>query len=429
MNGALAKAYLGNPTLNAQRAGVRATDETVPIAKAGMRPQVNATSSIGYSYLNNQGNGGGSSDLWPGSIGVSVTQQIYDGQRTKNSVRQAESNVFGARENLRNQEQNTLLSGATAYMNVLRDTATVNLQRNNVEVLQEQLRQTQDRFNVGEVTRTDVAQAEAALASGRSQLSVAEANLKTSIAQYRQVIGIEPRQLAPGRSIENLLPKTLDRSIVLALSEHPAINAAMHGVDAAELQVKVAQSALLPQLGLTSSLARAWNSLTPGDARTSASVVAQLTVPIYEGGQVYAQTRQAKETAGQARINVDVARDQVRQALVSSWSALEAAKAQIDAATAQVQANEIALAGVREEAKVGQRTTLDVLNAQQLLLNSRVQLVSAQRDRVVNSYSVLSSIGKLSSRTLALSVTQYDSKTHYKQVKDKWIGLDTPGGR
>lgn len=432
MNGALVRAYMGNPTLNAQRASVRATDENVAIAKSGLRPRVTATAQGGYSYADIAGVSSGNNGqfaMWPGSVGVGLTQTIYDGQRTVNSTRAAESQVFGARETLRNQEQNTLLNGATAYMNVLRDTATVNLQKNNVEVLQEQLRQTQDRFNVGEVTRTDVAQAEAALAGGRSQLSVAEANLKTSIAQYRQVIGDEPRQLAPGRSVEPMLPKTVDAAIGLSQSQHPAINAAIHGVDVAELQVKVSEGALYPSLGLTSSVARAFNTSVQGDSRTTASVLAQLSVPIYDGGQYYAQTRQAKETAGQARMNVDVARDQVRSAVVQSWSALEAAKAQIDAATAQVQANEIALAGVREEAKVGQRTTLDVLNAQQALLNSRVLLVSAQRDRVVASYNVLSSVGKLTARTLNLSVAKYDPKVHFKQVKDKWIGLETPEGR
>jgi outer membrane protein len=431
MDGALARAYVANPTLNAQRAGVRITDENVPIAKSGQRPKASGTADIGFSEISSHSdNGPGNhTSLKPGGVGVTLSQNVFDGLRTRNSTRAAESQVFGARETLRNTEQNVLLNGATDYMNVLRDSAILSLQRNNVEVLQEQLRQTKDRFAVGEVTRTDVAQAEAALAGGQSQVSLAESNLKTSIASYRRDIGDEPRQLAPGRSIEKFLPRTLELAVSVSQAEHPAINASMHGVDSAELQVKVAEGALFPSIGAAASLTRRYDVLIPGDFRTTASVTAQLSVPIYEGGEFYARTRQAKETAGQARINVDVTRDQVRAAVVSSWGALEAAKAQIIAAQAQVNANEIALNGVREEAKVGQRTTLDVLNAQQALLNSRVSLITAQRDRVVASYSLMSAVGKLSARVLGLKVDEYDSKVHYNQVKDKWIGLRTPDGR
>jgi outer membrane protein len=431
MDGALARAYVANPTLNSQRAQVRVTDETVPIAKAGQRPKASGTADIGFTELGVHNDNGQTShtSLRPGGVGVTLNQNLFDGLRTRNSTRAAESQVFGARETLRNTEQNVLFNGATSYMNVLRDSAILSLQRNNVEVLAEQLRQTKDRFAVGEVTRTDVAQAEAALAGGQSQVSLAESNLKTSIATYRQNIGDEPKQLAPGRSIEKFLPVTLDLAVATAQAEHPAINAAIHGVDSAELQVKVAEGALFPTLGASASLTRRYDVQIPGDFRTTASVTAQLSVPIYEGGEFYARTRQAKETAGQARINVDVTRDQVRAAVVSSWGALEAAKAQIAAAQAQVNANEIALNGVREEAKVGQRTTLDVLNAQQALLNSRVSLITAQRDRVVASYSLMSAVGKLSARVLGLRVDEYDAKRHYEQVKDKWIGLRTPDGR
>lgn len=431
MNGALAKAYMGNPTLNSQRAGLRATDEGVAIAKSGMRPRVTGTGSVGYNSISSQGMGAssGNTDLFPGAVGIGVTQQLYDGLRTRNSTRAAESQVFGQREGLRNTEQNTILSGATAYMDVLRDTATVNLNRNNLEVLQEQLRQTQDRFSVGEVTRTDVAQAEAALAGGHSQLSAAESNLKTSIANYRQVIGEQPTKLAPGRSLEPLLPKTQKAAVNLGLREHPAIASALFGADAADLQIKVAEGALLPSVGVSANMQRAFDSTVRGDARSSASVVATLSVPLYDGGQYYAQTRQAKEQASQAHISVDIYRDQVRSAVEASWGRLEAARAQIEASTAQVKANEIALAGVREEAKVGQRTTYDVLRAQQDLLQSRVLLVTAQRDRVVASYNVMASIGRLTARDLNLRVTGYDPKRHYDQVKDKWIGLSTPDGR
>lgn len=431
LDSALARAYHANPALNAQRANVRATDENVPRAKSGYRPRVNATGDAGIQYTESESRGGqrNESTTNPRGIGLQIDQTLYNGFRTGNSVRQAESQVLGARETLRNNEQNTLFDGASAYMNVLRDTAIVNLNRNNVEVLEEQLRQTRDRFNVGEVTRTDVAQAEARLALSRSQVSVAEGNLRTSIARFRQIIGVEPRQLAPGRPVDRLVPRSVEQAIGIALAEHPAIVAALHGVDAAELQVRITEGELLPTVGLTGSVSQRYDVQTRGDERLAASVVGRITVPIYEGGEVYARTRQAKETVGQRRLEADSIRDQVRAAVVSAWGQLESAKAQIVAAQAQVQAAETALTGVREEARVGQRTTLDVLNAQQELLNARTNLITAQRDRVVASYAVVQATGRLSSRALGLNVAQYSAKVHFDQVKDLWGGLRTPDGR
>ncbi len=437
LESALAKAYGNNPNLNAQRAGVRASDEDVAQAKSGYRPRINANAEISRTYSQYDSRtprtifGGGEQTEWltPRGYGVELTQPIFDGFQTDNRVRQAESGVLRSREDLTNVEQNMLFSSASAYMNVLRDTAILDLQRNNVEVIDEQLRQTRDRFNVGEVTRTDVAQAESRLAAARSQASAAEANLRTSIAQYRQFIGVEPQQLAPGRPLDKLTPRTVDAALKIALGEHPAIKAAQHAVDAAELAVKVAQGALAPQLGVTASVNQSYDVQTSGDERLAAAVGARLTVPIYEGGQVYAEVRQAKEQAGQAQLQADWVRDQVRAAVLSSWGDLEAARAQIQAAQAQIDAAETALSGVREEARVGQRTTLDVLNAQQELLTARVNLIQAQRDRVVASYQLVQSMGRLTSRALGLAVNHYSPKIHYDQVKDLWIGTTTPDGR
>ena len=431
MEAALSKAYSANPTLNAQRASVRATDENVPQALSGYRPRITASADIGASIIDSNlpGTGTTTSRLSPRGGGVQVDQNIWDSGKTRSSVSQSESQVLGARATLRNTEQNVLLDAATSYMNVLRDTAILNLNRNNVEVLEEQLRQTRDRFQVGEVTRTDVAQAEARRSSAQSQAILAESNLKTSVARYRQVVGAEPRSLAPGRPIENLLPKSLPLAVDQGLVGHPAILASLHGVDAAELQVKVTEADLYPVVGVRGLVQQRYDNQLFGDNRLSASVVGTLTIPIYEGGQVYARTRQAKETAGQRRIEVDTQRDIVRAAIISAWGSLEAAKAQIIAAQAQVQAAETALAGVREEAKVGQRTTLDVLNAQQELVSARSSLVTAQRDRVVASYAVLSAVGKLSAQTLKLKAEIYDARQHYEQVKGLWAGTQTPDGR
>lgn len=447
MSSALTRAYGGNPDLNQQRAGVRATDEDLPRASAGWRPTATANAQFGYNYFDNTTNGfaanttGTNTTLTegrirqragsdPGILGLTVTQNLFNGNRTLNGVRQAESNIFGARETLRDTEQNVLLNGATAYMNVLRDTAILDLRKNNIIVLEEQLRQTRDRFIVGEVTRTDVAQAESSLASARSDYFTAQANLQTSIANYRQVIGVEPTKLEPARTIESVLPRSLGSAVDLALGEHPGIQAALHAVDAAALQVKLVEGELYPTLNVAGNVQQNYNYTgVPGQRLLNGSIYTQLTVPIYEGGQVYARARKAKETLGQTRLQADLQRDFVRASVVSTWGQLDTARAVIQSSRAAVKSAEIALDSIRQEAQVGQRTTFDILFAQQTLLNTRVTLVVAQRDRVVASYAVMAAIGRLSAANLNLNVVEYDPTIHFDQVKDKWIGLRTPDGR
>ncbi len=431
LESALAKAYGSNPTLNAQRAALRVSNEGVSQALSGYRPRVTGTADIGASYIENNRPLARSTSVRqaPRGVGVQLDQTIWNAGRTGNAVSQAEALVLASRETLRVSEQTVLLDAATAYMNVLRDTAILNLNNNNVEVLEEQLRQTRDRFNVGEVTRTDVAQSEARLASSRSQLSVAQANLKSSLGRYRQIVGVQPKRLAPGRPLERNLPRSLDEATRISQSQHPSIIAALHNVDAADIGVKVAEAELYPSLGLSASVAQRNDVNTLNDQRVTASAVARLTVPIYEGGQVYSRTRQAKELAGQRRLEADITREQIRAAVVTAWGSLEASKAQTIAAQAQVLAAETALNGVREEAKVGQRTTLDVLNAQQELLSARSSLITAQRDRVVASYNVMSASGRLNAQMLGLKAARHDPNLHYEQVRDKWIGTQTPDGR
>jgi outer membrane protein len=439
LESALVQAYQNNPTLNSQRAGVRATDESVPIALSGYRPRVTVnafggeqiTSAITRSlpsglpptYFTQNGNNA------TYGVGATITQTIFNGFQTANRTRQAEAQVLSARETLRVAEQTVLLNAVTAYMNLLRDTAILDLQRRNVEVLQEQLRQTRDRFNVGEVTRTDVAQSESSLAAGRSQVLLAQSNVATDAAIYRQVIGTVPGKLTAGTPVDRFSPQNLNAAVGLATATHPSVTSAQYNVDIAQQAVKVAEGALYPTLAVQGNYQKSLGtSLTTLDT-SSASVLGQLTVPIYQGGAEYALVRQAKETLGQNRLNFDVARDQVRQFVAQSWGQLDAAKANIDATTAQVQASEIALNGVREEARVGQRTTFDVLTAQQTLVNARVSLVSAQRDRVVASYTLLSAVGRLTTPVLGLHVPVYSSMVHYQQVRDNWAGLRTPDGR
>ena len=439
--GALIQAYQNNPQINAQRAAVRVADEGVPAALSGYRPRVSATASITEQYLDiasksTTSTGAPSySSIYGNSAvqayGTTVTQTLFNGFQTANRTRQAESQVSAARETLRQTEQTILLAGATAYMNLLRDSAILDLQRRNVEVLQEQLRQVRDRFSVGEVTRTDVAQSESRLAAGRSAMLASESNHATSRSTYRQVIGVEAGRLAPGSPVDRFSPRVLPEAVASGRSQHPAVTTAMYNVDVALLQVKVAEGALYPTLNLVGNAQKTYGS---GSSLTTlqtfvGSIGGQLTVPVYQGGIEYATIRQAKETLGQRRIDLDTAREQVQQTVVQSWGQLEAAKAQIQATEAQVAASEIALNGVREEARVGQRTTLDVLNAQQELVNARVAMVTAQRDRVVASFSLLASVGRLSVQALGLGVPVYDPMVHYQQVRDSWVGVRTPDGK
>jgi len=431
LDAALAQAYTSNPTLNAQRAATRVVDENLPQALGGYRPTVTATGDIAIEQTSTTTpTSRNTVGFTPGGVGLQVNQSLFNGFRTANTVRSVEANILGQREALKNTEQQVLLQAVTAYMNVLRDAALLNLEQNNVEVLEEQLKQTKDRFDVGEVTRTDVEQANAGLAGARSQMFQAQATLKASIASYHQVIGTDPKKtLAPARPLGALLPGNLQSCIRLGLANHPAIVSALHAVDAAALQVKVAEGALYPSLSATGSVAQRYDVQGPHVEQFSASIGATLTVPLYEGGITYSKTRQAKETLGQRRIEADVAREQVRGAIVSAWGSYDASAAVIQAQNAQVEAAKVALAGVREEAKVGQRTTLDVLNQQQVLLNAQATLISAQRDRVVAAYTLLSAVGRLTARDLKLKVAAYDPVVHYEQVRGKWIGTDTPDGR
>jgi outer membrane protein len=434
LESALAKAYQNNPQLNAQRAIVRQTDETVPQALSGYRPQISVTASAGPQYTDTKVTSAGQSvhlegPTVPRAVGITGQQTLFNGFQTANRTRAAESQVSAARETLRVMEQTILLGAATIYMDVLRDMASLEVQRSNVRVLTETLRQTRDRFNVGEVTRTDVAQAEAQLAAGQSALHAAESTLITSRGNYRRIIGVEPMALAPGAPVDRLSPPNLPSAVAVGVAENPAVTAAMFGIDAAVLAVKVAEGALYPKVTLTGSVQQQYDATISTPQLFTASALFGLTIPLYQGGSEYSTIRQNKEAVGQQRLNLDQMRDQARATVVQSWGQLEAAKAQILAAQQQVTASEVALNGVREEARVGQRTTLDVLNAQQALVNARVALVTAQHDRVVASYALLSAVGRLSPRVLRMPTSIYDPMVHYQQIRDSWVGVRIPDGR
>jgi outer membrane protein len=402
-----------------------------------------------------------------------VTQTLFNGFRTANSVRAAELQVQSGREALRNVGQGVLLDAVTVYTNVLANQSLVEAQRANVAFLQETLGITQKRLNAGDVTPTDTAQAEARLARGRSDLNAAEVNLAVSQATYTQVIGNAPNSLRPAETIDRLLPRSRDDSTGLAFRQHPAVMAASFDADVANTTIRVAEtidrllprsredatglafrqhpavmaasfdfdvatttirvaeSSLMPTITLQGSASRSRDSdPTLGTFGTDqASVTTQLTQPIYDGGMAASQTRQAKELASQSRLVLDQFRNQARTAAVGAWVANEGAKIAVTASEAEVRAATVALQGVQREAAGGQRTTVDVLNAQQDLILAKARLIGAQRDRVIASYTLLSAIGRLDVKNLGLNTPDYLPEVHYHQVRDAWHGLRTPSGQ
>ncbi len=440
---ALARAYQNNPQLNAQRAVVRQSDESVAQALSGYRPNIVGTASIGRQWTNEReifppipGTPLSTStaiDITgtsrPRSVGASGTQTIFNGGQTANRVRKAESQVSADRETLRVMEQSVLLAAATVYMDVSRDAANLEVQQNNMRVLQRMLKDTRERFSAGQITDTDVAQAEAQLAAGEATLHAAESTLMTTRANYRRIIGTNAENLAPASPVERFAPLTLPAAIALGTGQNPSVIAAIYGVDVALLQVKIAEGALWPTLVAQGNIQQQYDANITTPRLLTELAMLNLTVPLYQGGSEYASIRQNKEAVGQQRLNVDQVRDQTQANVVQAWGQVQAAKAQVAAAERQGSASERALTGVRNEALAGQRTTLDVLNAQQALVNARVSLITAQHDRVVASYSLLSAVGRLSAEVLGLPVSIYDPSTHYHQVRDAWWGLRTPDGR
>jgi outer membrane protein len=429
----LVKAYQSSPQLNADRARQRGTDENVPQALAGYRPQIIASLGAGLQAVRNTlpDNAVQTATLRPWTIGVTVSQVLFNGFRTANNVRAAEFQVLSGREALRNTGQGVLLDAVTAYMNVLANQALVESQRTNVAVLREIQASTKKRLAAGDVTPTDTAQAEARLSRGLADLNAAEVVLAISKATYVQVIGAPPSQLSAASPVDRLSPTTMTASIETANHEHPAVLGAGYDVDMAQTTIKVAESSLLPTASVQASASRSVqtdSSLTTS-ASDQASVLAQVNVPIYDGGTAASQTRQAKEVASQSRMVLEQVRNQSRTAVVSAWVSNEGTKVALTASESEVRAADVALQGVRREAQGGQRTTIDVLNAQQDLTNARSRLILAQRDRIIASYTLLSAVGRLDVHTLNLDTPDYLPEVHYHQVRDAWHGLRTPSGQ
>jgi outer membrane protein len=428
---ALAAAYKYNPTLDADRARQRAQDETVAIANSGYRPVITGNATAGYSNSVTQPFSPTiSGETHPRSIGVTATQPLFKGFQVLNGVRGAEAATRAGVETLRSTEQTVLLSAATAYMDVVQNQAIVVLRENNVNVLTRELKATQDRFAVGEVTRTDVAQAEASRASGVGALDLARATLQTSRATYEQIIGHPPSNVAESRAAEKLLPKTLDDAIAISARENPTVVGALYNEAAARYAVEQAWGQLLPSVQLDASFTRAFDPQPGVNLEDATTVIGRLSVPLYTSGSVEAQVREAKQTHVSRLQQIEASRTQVAASVVTAWAAIAASRAAIQSDEVAVKANQIALAGVREEERVGQRTLLDVLNAEQALLTSQVQLVTDRHNLIVDYYTLLSTIGRLNIQELGGVAEVYNPDVHYKEVRRKPWGISiTEDGR
>jgi outer membrane protein len=427
---ALADAYNTNPQILAQRALLRATDEQVPQALANWRPTVNFTGQAGYATGSQQtAHIADATDRFhqqtrPNALTVTANQPVYRGGRTVAQTSQAINLVESARAQTLAVETLVFQAVAQAYLDVVRDQALVEVNRNNVAVLRKQLEATQDRFRVGEVTRTDVAQAESSLAQAIGNLVTAQGNLENSRAEYVRAVGRPPGTLMLPRD-RPALPATLEEAASLAANNNFNVVSAIFAELAARDNIDVVRGQLLPQISVIGTLSRTRDqSLNFKDTLSnSAQITAQLTMPLYEAGAIYSQTRQAEQTVGQRRSQVDDARRAAVQTATTSWSTLQAARASISSFAAAVRAAQIALEGTQQEALVGTRTVLDVLIQNQQLFTTQGQLVTAEHDAALAEFNVAAATGRLIAPELKLPVKFYDMERHYKQVKDKWIGF------
>lgn len=428
---ALARAYRDNPTLTGQRAAQRAADESVPIARSGGLPVVSATSGLNENFLR-----GGNSFTTParqlsGQVGVTVP--IFTGGRVSNSVRAAETRVAAGQANLRGVEASLFTEVVGAYNNVLRDEAIVGLNTQNVRVLETNLRASRDRFEVGDLTRTDVAQSEARLSLARAQLQTAEANLIASRENYVRLVGAAPGTLEPPPPLPRL-PDTPDAAVAVALENNPTLVAARRTQDAAGYDVRVARAGRLPQVGVTvgqnyfnylGSLG-AGTGLGVGQTGTSTSGGLSLNLPLFQGGRVAAQIRQAQELRGQAIEQVTLAERQAVAQTRSAFAIWRSSQQVIGSAEAAVSANKLSLEGVRAENTVGTRTILDILNAEQELLNSQVTLVTARRDAYVAGFALLAAMGQAEADDLGLDGGPlYDPAANYDRYRRSFSDFST----
>lgn len=417
---ALVQAYASNPQLLAERARQRATDEQLAQANAGWRPKV----TVNGQAFDTQTNAGGRTEGW--NMTATVTQPVFQGGRVLAQRRQASANIEAGLANLTDIEQDVLLATVTVYMDVVQNSSVLALQKNSVEVFTRQLQAAKDRFDVGEVTRTDVAQAEAALAGGRTQLAAAQATYEASRAAFRRVIGAEPGELKDLPPAPQL-PASLEEAVQGALAANPNLRAARATAEAADATVDIAVGALLPTVNLSASYARGETRVKapiPTDTDTDSTTLSvSASIPLYQGGAEWSSIRSARAVRSQTQLLADLSHRSTAEVATNAWEQLQAARLSIASAEAQVTAQELAFQGVELEAQVGQRTTLDVLNSEQALLNARVTLVRSRRDAAVATYGLLAAVGQLNASVLGLPVELYDARANGDSVAGQLIGV------
>ena len=418
-------AYRNNPTLLGQRAKLRATDEGVPQALSDWRPSVEITGSAGLEGINNSiatGPLGRGQHREPRSLGMTLTQSLYRGGRTLAATREAENTVHAERARLLETEQDVLLDAATAFMDVFRDEAVLKLNINNEQVLKRQFEATRDRFEVGEITRTDVHQAEARLAGAAADRIESEGNLEASRATYQNIVGMSaPRGLkAPARAYA--LPDDKATANMTAAVDNPVVVSAEFDRKALEDKVDEVRGELLPTLSVSTGVTRAFESSSQTGRLDTAKLTLNLTVPLYQQGEVFSRLREAKQDVAEQVQIVDKARRDAIEEATRAWESLVTARARVKSFKAQIKANVVALEGVEREAQVGSRTVLDVLDAEQELLDSRVAHVRAQRDELVAVFELKEGMGQLTAREMRLPVEYYDPTGHYRGVRNKWFG-------
>ena len=426
---ALARAYATNPVLLAARARLRGVDEEIAQAVSGWRPTISVSTEAGKRYSDSGGgssSGAGAQNRTPRTSNFTIEQNLFSGLQTVAETRQAESQIQAERARLMRTEQSVMLDAATAYMDVVRDQAVLRLNINNERVLRQQLEATRDRFQVGEVTRTDVAQAEARLARATADRIGSEGVLTSAQASYRRQIGDAAGRLQQPRPLDRL-PADEAEAVSLAQARNPAVFAARFDEEAARVAVDVAKSDLYPTFDIEGELSRRDQTSSPTSRTDSAEITARLKVPLYQSGSVASKVRQAKQAAAEERGNVGAAIRAAVESATQAWDALQTARARIKAFTAEVGASTIALEGVQQEARVGSRTVLDVLDAEQELLDGRVNLVRAARDEVVASFRLRAAVGTLTAGKLNLNVNIYDFKIHYRATRGRFFGIGIGG--
>jgi len=420
---ALAKAYATNPTLLSARATLRATDEGVPQALSGWRPSLGVTGTTS-SRRTETSTTRTKTSTNPRTMTLNLSQSLFAGGQTVANTKSAVNTVQAQRARLMSSEQSILLNAATAYLNVLRDQAVLELNIKNEQVLTRHLEATRDRFNVGEITRTDVHSAEARLAGANANRIGAEGTLEASRANYANVVGEAPGILEkPNLALG--LPESLIEAVTMAEENNPAVVAAAFDEKASRNDISSVKGQLLPSLDLSGSANRSLETTTSYTWSNSLEAKVTLTVPLYQSGAVYSQLRQARQAAAASRLSADQARRDATEQVRQAWQNLDVTRARIESIKTQVRAAETALEGIQREASVGSRTVLDVLDSEQELLDARVNLVTSQRDETVAALTLMSAAGKLTAVDLNLAVDLYDAGGHYRDVRGKWFGGNT----